>query len=74
MEKLLRRAVRNKVILTAVIAAVGAVLVSMSSTWGRWALILGSAIVLLSPWLSYGLIIVMYKDKVLRYEDDEATG
>ncbi|MGC9071314.1 MAG: hypothetical protein ACP5HK_01250 [Acidilobus sp.] len=71
MEKLLRRIVRNKVFLTVAIALAGGVLVALSPRMGQGVLILGSAIMLGSPWISYGIIIVIYRRKVVNYSEDE---
>lgn len=65
-ERLVRKAVRDKLVITFSIAAAGGVLVAMSPRLGRAYLFLGAAIMLAAPWLSYLIILWLYRDKVLR--------
>lgn len=72
IERLVRRVLRNKLLITAVIAAVGGVVVALSPELGTPLLWIGAAIMLASPWISYVLILAMYRDVVLQYREDEA--
>jgi len=71
VERLLRRAVRNKLIITFTIALIGGVLISLSPRLGRVLLWVGSAVVLASPWISYFIVLKLYREKVLTYDNED---
>jgi hypothetical protein len=60
----LKRVVAEKLALTALIASLGAALVALNDVLGLWAAFLGLIIVMLSPAISYAIII--YRLKKLR--------
>lgn len=74
VERLVRRVLRNKLLMTASIAALGGVMVALSPELGRPLLWVGAAIMLASPWISYALILAIYRDVILQYREDEAEG
>ena len=65
MERLLRRAVRDLVLITLAIAAAGSAMVAESPREGRALLYAGAAVVLASPWLAYLAILKLYRRKVV---------
>ncbi|MCG2881672.1 MAG: hypothetical protein L7G91_03395 [Acidilobus sp.] len=71
MERLLRKVVRNKLIITFTIALIGGALIGLSPRLGRVLLWVGSAIVLASPWISYIIVLKLYREKVLTYDNKE---
>ncbi len=71
VERLLRRIVRNKIIMTVAIALAGGAMVALSPEEGRWLLWAGAAIMIASPWISYVLILALYREAVINYRDDE---
>jgi len=71
VERLLRKAVRNKLIITFTIALIGGVLVGLSPRLGRVLLWVGSAVMLASPWISYVIVLKLYGEKVLTYDEEE---
>ncbi|ESQ24528.1 MAG: hypothetical protein JCHSAcid_10350 [uncultured Acidilobus sp. JCHS] len=71
MERLLRKAVRNKLIITFTIALIGGVLVGLSPRLGRVLLWVGSAVMLASPWISYVIVLKLYREKVLTYDEED---
>ncbi len=71
VERLLRKVVRNKLIITFTIALIGGALIGLSPRLGRVLLWVGSAIVLASPWISYIIVLKLYREKVLTYDNKE---
>ena len=71
VERLLRKAVRNKLIITFTIALIGGVLVGLSPRLGRVLLWVGSAVMLASPWISYVIVLKLYGEKVLTYDEED---
>ncbi|MDT7866803.1 MAG: hypothetical protein RQ853_00060 [Acidianus sp.] len=71
MERLLRKAVRNKLIITFTIALIGGVLVGLSPRLGRVLLWAGSVVMLASPWISYIIVLKLYREKVLTYDEED---
>ena len=71
VERLLRKAVRNKLIITFTIALIGGVLVGLSPRLGRVLLWAGSVIMLASPWISYIIVLKLYREKVLTYDEED---
>jgi hypothetical protein len=71
VERLLRKAVRNKLIITFTIALIGGVLVGLSPRLGRVLLWAGSVVMLASPWISYIIVLKLYREKVLTYDEED---
>ncbi|PVU68364.1 hypothetical protein DDW02_01255 [Acidilobus sp. SCGC AC-742_M05] len=71
MERLLRKAVRNKLIITFTIALIGGALIGLSPRLGRVLLWVGSAVMLASPWISYVIVLKLYREKVLTYDEED---
>lgn len=71
VERLLRKAVRNKLIITFTIALIGGVLVGLSPRLGRVLLWVGSVVMLASPWISYVIVLKLYREKVLTYDEED---
>jgi len=71
VERLLRKAVRNKLIITFTIALIGGVLIGLSPRLGSALLWVGSAVVLASPWISYFIVLKLYREKVLTYDNED---
>lgn len=72
IKRLVRKVFRNKLLMTAAFAALGGLMVALSPEEGRWLLWAGATVMLASPWISYVLIMVIYRDAVLNYREDEA--
>ncbi|MFP3312414.1 MAG: hypothetical protein RXN88_02710 [Acidilobus sp.] len=66
MERLARKAVRDMIIITFLIAVAGGALVALSPRTGKSLLFVGVAIMLAAPWISYLLILWTYKEKVMK--------
>jgi len=71
VERLLRKVVRNKLIITFTIALIGGVLIGLSPRLGRVLLWVGSAVILASPWISYIIVLKLYREKVLTYDEED---
>ena len=71
VERLLRKVVRNKLIITFTIALIGGALIGLSPRLGRVLLWVGSAIMLASPWISYIIVLKLYREKVLTYDNKD---
>ncbi len=73
VERLARRAVRDQLLLTLAIAAVGGALVALSPREGRALLVFGSILMLLSPWISYAIIVKLYRPKIMNADEDQQS-
>ncbi len=71
VERLLRKVVRNKLIITFTIALIGGALIGLSPRLGRVLLWVGSAVMLASPWISYIIVLKLYREKVLTYDNKD---
>ena len=71
VERLLRKVVRNKLIITFTIALIGGALIGLSPRLGRVLLWVGSAIMLASPWISYIIVLKLYREKVRTYDNKD---
>jgi len=71
VERLLRKVVRNKLIITFTIALIGGALIGLSPRLGSALLWVGSAVVLASPWTSYIIVLKLYREKVLTYDNKD---